>query len=133
MKRLAALSAGVAAAWLAFAPAQATCLKANAPEQTAEGRLDSIRITIETYKLKEQAYILRLASPACLEGEDEFDKIESTNRVHVFATDDALRNRLRSLVGKPVRVTGAPFGEHTAHHHAPIVMRISRVEQAAGR
>jgi hypothetical protein len=27
-----------------------------------------------------------------------------------------------------VRVSGEPFGEHTAHHHAPIVMRVSRVE-----
>jgi hypothetical protein len=27
-----------------------------------------------------------------------------------------------------VRVRGAPFGQHTAHHHAPIVMNVSGIE-----
>jgi uncharacterized protein YchJ len=114
--RLPALWAAIAIAWLATASVEAACLKANTPDQVAEGRLDSVRITIEAYRLKEQAYILRLASPACLEGDDEYDKIESTNRIHVFSLDDAMRKRLRSLVGKPVRVTVDAFGEHTAHH-----------------
>ena len=118
-------------AGLAVACAQAACLKANASDQVAEGRLVSVRISIPDYKLKEQAYILRLSSDACLEGSGEFDKVERTNRIHVFAMDDALRKRLRSLVGQPVRVTGEPFGEHTAHHHAPIVLRVSRIERAA--
>jgi hypothetical protein len=126
--RLSALSAVVATSWLVFAPAHATCLKANTPDQVAEGRLASVRITIEDYKLKEeQAYILRLASDACLDG-DDYDKIERTNRIHVFAMDDALRRKLRASVGKMVRVRGNAFGEHTAHHHAPIVMSVSGVE-----
>jgi len=131
--RFSALSAGVALTWLAVGSAQAACLKANAPDQVAEGRLTSVRISIPDYKLKEQAYILRLASAACLDGSGEFDKVERTDRVHVFAMDEALRKRLRSLAGRPVRVTGEPFGEHTAHHHAPIVMRISRIEPAKPR
>jgi hypothetical protein len=125
--RRAALVAGVAACLICSA-AQAACLKANAPDQTAEGRLDSVRITIEAYKRKEQAYILRLASDACLDGPDAYDKVERTNRIHVFAMDDVLRRRLRASVGKTLRVHGEPFGEHTAHHHAPIVMRVRRVE-----
>jgi hypothetical protein len=129
--RLAALCAGIAMAGLAIAPAQAACLKANAPDQVAQGRLVSVRVSIPDYKLKEQAYVLRLRSDACLEGSGEFDGVERTNRIHVFAMDDALRKRLRSLVGQLVRVTGEPFGEHTAHHHAPIVLRVSRIERAA--
>jgi hypothetical protein len=45
--------------------------------------------------------------------------------------DDVLRKRLRSLEGRPVRVTGEPFGEHTAHHHAPIVLRVTHIERVA--
>lgn len=131
--RLAALCARIAMAGLAIASAQAACLKANAPDQVAEGGLTSVRITIPDYKLKVQAYILRLGSDACLEGSGEFDKIDRTSRIHVFAMDDALRKRLRSLVGRAVRVTGEPFGEHTAHHHAPIVLRVTRIEPAGRR
>jgi uncharacterized protein DUF4431 len=129
--RLSALCAGLAMAGLSIASAQTACLKANAPDQVAEGRLTSVRISIPDYKLKEQAYILRLASDACLEGSGEFDKVERTNRIHVFAMDDALRKRLRSLAGQRVRVTGEPLGEHTAHHHAPIVLRVARIERVA--
>ena len=125
--RLLALSAGIAASCLAFTTAQADCLKANTPDQTAEGRLTSVVVTTDAYKLKEQAYILRLASDACLDG-DDYDKIERTNRIHVFAMDDALRRKLRASVGKTVLVSGNAFGEHTAHHHAPIVMSVSAIE-----
>ena len=126
--RLFALSAGVATVCLVCATAQAECLKPDKPDQVAEGRLTSVQITIEDYKLKEQAYILRLASDACLDETGDFDKVEATRRIHVFAMDDALRRRLRGSVGKMVRVSGSPFGEHTAHHHAPIVMSVSAVE-----
>jgi hypothetical protein len=126
--RVSALSAGFAAACLVCAAAQADCLKANEPGQTAEGRLTSVQISIEAYKLKEQAYILRLKSDACLDGSDEFDKVERTNRIHVYAMDDALRRKLRASVGKTVRVSGTAFGEENAHHHAPIVMNVSGIE-----
>ena len=128
-----ALCAGIVTAGLAVASAQAGCLKADTPDQVAEGRLISVRITIAAYGLKEQAFILRLASDACLEGGGEFDKVERTRRIHVFATDEALRRRVRALVGQRVSVTGEAFGEHTAHHHAPIVLRLSRIERAARR
>ena len=65
--RLAASCAGIAMAWFAVASAQAACLNANEPDQSAEGRLTSVSISIPVYKLKEQAAILRLSSVACLE------------------------------------------------------------------
>ena len=76
--RLFALCAGVAAACLISAAAQADCLKANTPGQAAEGRLTSVRIAIPDYKLKQQATILRLASDACIDGSDAYDKVEAT-------------------------------------------------------
>jgi hypothetical protein len=110
-----------------LAPAHAACLKANADDQAAEGRLVSGRFT-DFAGRREQAYILQLAMPACLDGEDESDKVERTSRIHVYASDDKLRRKIGSLVGKAVRVKGNPFGQHTAHHHAPIVMEVSAIE-----
>jgi uncharacterized protein DUF4431 len=126
--RLPAFGFGVAMSCLAAITAQADCLKANTPDQTAEGRLISVIITIEDYKKKEQAYILRLDADACLDGTDDYDKVEVTRRIHVFATDDALRRKLRLATGKMVRVSGHAFGEENLHHHAPIVMNVSRIE-----
>ena len=125
--RAVAVAAGLLPLWLGSA-ADAECLKASVDNQSAEGRLTSVIITVPDYKLKEQAYLLQLAKPACLEGDYDFDKVEKTDRIHVFAADDTLRKKLRSLVGKAVRVRGQPFGEHTVHHHAPIVMGIDAIE-----
>ena len=109
--------------------ARAGCLQSEKSDQVVEGKLTSSRFTTEAYRLSEQAYILRLRVPVCLEGTDAYDKVEKTDRVHVFSTDAALRKRMRGLVGKNVRVTGSPFGEHTAHHHAPIVLNISAIDR----
>jgi hypothetical protein len=108
--------------------AQAACLKAETDGQIAEGKLASVVVSVPDYKLKEQAYILTLSTPACLDGTDEYDKVESSTRVHVFSMDDALRRRLRAFVGRTVRVHGSAFGEMTAHHHAPIVMQVTAIE-----
>jgi hypothetical protein len=131
--RLFALAAGVVMAGLAGATAQAACLKANTANQIAEGKLTSVQVSVPDYKLKEQAYILRLKSDACLEGTDEFDKVDHTNRIHVYATDDAMRKKLRAAVGKQVRLSGSPFGEENLHHHAPIVMGVSSIETLPGK
>jgi hypothetical protein len=32
-----------------------------------------------------------------------------------------------------VKVSGNPFAAHTAHHHAPIVMRVQTIERLAKR
>jgi hypothetical protein len=112
----------------AAVPAHAACLKANADNQVAEGKLVSVRIRIEAYKRTDQAWILQLRTPACLEGSDDIDKVKKAERIHVFSLDEPLRKRIRSLVGKSVRVTGSAFGEHTAHHHAPIVMNVTRID-----
>lgn len=123
------LAAAIVMTALAGSAASAECLKANTPGQRAEGKLASVRITIPAYALKEQAYILQLRSPACLEGADAYDKVEKTQRIHVFSMDEAMRKRMRGLVGKNVRVTGDAFGEHTAHHHAPIVLNVSKIDR----
>jgi hypothetical protein len=109
------------------------CLQAEKPDQVAEGRLTSSRFTTEAYRLTEQAYILRLRSPACLEGAGEYDKVGKTDRIHVYSMDAGMRKRMRGLVGKNVKVTGSAFGEHTVHHHAPIVMSVETIERLSSR
>ena len=103
------------------------CLKAEMG-QSAEGRLQRVRFTDVDYGNRvEVAFILNLAKAACLDGKDEIDKIDSTLKIHVFSMDKAIDHSLRANIGRQIRVLGWPFGEHTAHHRAPIVMRVTAV------
>jgi hypothetical protein len=43
--------------------------------------------------------------------------------------DKAIDQRLRANIGRHIRVTGWPFGEHTRHHRAPIVMNVTEVKR----
>jgi hypothetical protein len=108
------------------------CLQANAEGQVAEGRVVSGRFT-DFAGRTEQAFILQLARPTCLAGDDDGDKVERADRIHVFSMDAELRGKIRAAVGRTVRVKGSPFGAHTAHHHAPIVMPISAIEPVRRR
>jgi hypothetical protein len=122
------VACGAFLALLGLNATSAACLQANTGNQAARGRLRYVTIADEAYARTEHAYILDLREPACLDGTDGYDQIKSTNRIHVFAMDKPLLDRLRRFIGKAVIVRGNPFGEHTAHHHAPIVMRISKID-----
>jgi hypothetical protein len=109
--------------------AGAGCLIASRDDQQVTGRLAQVEITIEAYQLTETAFILSLAEPACLQGESEYDKVKDTRRVHIFSMDEKIRRKLRANVGQKIRVSGFAFGEHTVHHHAPIVLNVMKVER----
>ncbi len=119
--------AGIALGFVAAFAAQtaSACMIANRDGEEAEGRLERVKITTEAYDQTETAFILLLPKPACLEGEDEYDKIESTKRIHIFSMDEKIRRKLSTSVGKTIRVRGWAFGEHTVHHHAPIVLNVT--------
>jgi hypothetical protein len=104
----------------------ADCLKANQDGQVAEGRLERRNITDETYKRTETAYLLFPAKPVCLDGKD-YDHVDKAPRIHVFSMDQAINKKLQANIGKKVCVTGSAFGEHTAHHHAPIVINVVEI------
>jgi hypothetical protein len=76
----------------------------------------------------EQAFILKPMVPTCLAGDENVNETEQVNTIHIYSSDDALAGRIRDFVGKDVFVQGKPFGAHTAHHHAPIVMDISGIQ-----
>jgi hypothetical protein len=81
----------------------------------------------------EPAYILRLQKPICVAGDAFIDPEKQIDRIQIFpAYEDrenpALWKELRSSVGKFVAVEGSePFGAHTGHHHAPLLMPITKI------
>jgi hypothetical protein len=120
----AGIALGLAAIFTAQT-ADGACLMADQDGQEAEGRLERVKVTTEAYRQTETAFLLLLSKPACLEGKSEYDKVESSKRIHVFSMDEGIRRKLRKNVGKTVRVRGWAFGEHTVHHHAPIVLNVT--------
>lgn len=111
----------------------ADCLRANVDNQVVEGRL-SVGRAKDAAGRPERPYILRLQVPACLEGSEEDDRVESTGTIHVYPSDDRMQESFRHAIGKTIRVRGSPFAAHTSHHHAPIVMEVTTIETgSAGR
>lgn len=120
------IAAAVALAPLPSAAAQ--CMQANAPGEIAEGTL-SLGKFEDAAGRPEQAFILALPVPTCLSGSDEMDNVEDVETIHIYASDDAVARTIKRFVGKDVQVRGTPFGAHTAHHHAPVVMDISEIDE----
>lgn len=68
-----------------------------------------------------------LDEPVCLTGPDEFDRVAKAETLHVAPAEEDLAPHFERLMGKIVVVEGTPFGAHTAHHHAPIVVMVSSI------
>jgi hypothetical protein len=87
----------------------------------------------------EPAYILRLRKPICVMGGAFVDSSKPIDRIQVFPadadTDGQSRSKdLRRLVGRSVTVEGRePFGAHTGHHHAPLLLPIANISIASDR
>lgn len=112
------------------APAAAAdrCMQFDVPRQIAEGRL-LIGHFKDAADRPETAYILRLPVATCLSADDPDFRVARTRTIHVYSNDEKVRAQIGRLVGKDVMVRGRPFGAHTAHHHAPVVMEISEIDE----
>lgn len=110
------------------APQANTCLTANETEQPAEGRL-SLGNFKDGAGRKETAFILTVPAPVCLNAEDADERVESSQTIHVFSSDDAVHATLQGYVGKAVLVRGNPMPAMTVHHHAPIIMDITEIDE----
>jgi len=111
---------------LLVSPVSAACMKPDAKE-IAEGRLTTGKFK-DAAGRPETAFILRLPLAACLDGADEDERVASTRTIHVYSTNTATQKFMRRLVGKSVLVRGSAFAQHTAHHHAPIVMEVLEID-----
>ena len=85
----------------------------------------------------EPTYILKLEKPICVTGDEFIEQGTRIERVQIFPDyankeDRILTGKLRSLVGKVVVVQGnSPFGAHTGHHHAPLLLPITKIAVAS--
>jgi Domain of unknown function (DUF4431) len=125
----------------ATASATAECVDLQQPGRLAfEGTL-SYRVfagppnyeDVRKCDAPEPGYILKLDEPMCAAGDEFVDANDKFDLIQLFpdGTGRAARTlakELRRLVGRRVSVEGkSAFGAHTGHHHAPLVMPISRI------
>lgn len=106
-------------------PAQ--CMQANADAQIAEGRVEIDRFKDAAGRAG-SAYILALPVPTCLSSNDPDERVESTVRIHFFASEDVLHQSIGRFVGQTVLLRGRPSPAHTVHHRAPIIMDINAID-----
>ncbi len=95
------------------------CMRANEDGAIAEGRL------IE----RDDAIILKLPEPMCLEGPEDSDHVPASAEIHVYSQHDATQETLRKLIGKDVHLEGSFMGAMTQHHKAPIVMQVTEADE----
>jgi hypothetical protein len=79
-------------------------------------------------------WILRLKSPICVgstEVTNEVDSFESrVLEVQIAPKDEQFYERNRQAVGKPVKVTGSLFHQHTGWHVTKVVLRATDLSHA---
>jgi hypothetical protein len=76
----------------------------------------------------EPSYILVLPHDICIsDGGQLADPGQLFRTVQLYANDARTRRALRAAIGRNVQVRGEPFAAHTGHHHAPLVMEVSRL------
>jgi hypothetical protein len=115
-----------------MASASAACLKDNTDGQAVEDKLAVQRAKVAAGR-PERPYILQLAANACLDTQDPDEAVKATRTIHVYPADEKAEPVFKQLVGKTVTVSGNPFVAHTAHHHAPIVMRVDQIQPVLKR
>ena len=117
---IAGASLGALALLAAFGTAQAgDCMRANEAGAIAEGKL------IE----RDDAIILKMPEPMCLEGPEDSDSVPATAEIHVYSLDDKIHGTLRGLIGKDVHLEGTFMGAMTRYHKAPIVMQVTAADE----
>lgn len=113
--------------FLTPASAYAGCLQAEQAKTIIEGVVSEGTFT-DANDQPEQAFILKLPVPTCLAGDEQLPETEQVSTIHIYSSNDQVAHSIKGFVGKDVFVQGTPFGAHTAHHHAPIVMDITAIE-----
>jgi hypothetical protein len=87
----------------------------------------------------EPAYILRLRESICVTGDTFVDSSRQIDRIQIFPANttkksQVLWKQLRGFVGRSVAVDGRePFGAHTGHHHAPLLLPITKIRIVSHR
>jgi hypothetical protein len=72
--------------------------------------------------------LLDLTQEVCVDedkAEPELDPEHRGIRIIQLVLDEKAYKTHKHLVGKRVVATGTLFGEHTGHHHTPVLMTVS--------
>lgn len=109
----------VATLLVASAAEANACMQANAEGEIAEGGLSLGQFEDAIG----QAFILIRPVAAMRWTTSKTSKPFTSMRF-----DHAIVRAIKRFLGKDVQVRGTPFGTHTAHHHAPIVMEVSEID-----
>jgi Domain of unknown function (DUF4431) len=131
----------------AAGPADAACVNLQEPTSLAfEGTLTRRTFAgppnyedVRKGDAPERTYILKLDERICAAGDEFVDAGSRFDLIQLFpdgagAAGQGLAKELRRLVGQRVSVEGkSAFGAHTGHHHAPIVMPMTRIAVAPAR
>ena len=81
----------------------------------------------------EPTYTLKLDTPICATGDELLKPEQRFDKIQVYPAKSGAAGRflsrdLRRFVGKRVVVEGkSPFGAHTGHHHAPLLLPITEI------
>jgi len=84
----------------------------------------------------EPTYIVKLNAPICATGDDFLTTNTLFDQIQVYPAETGepsqrLWREIRPLVGKRVAVEGrGAFGAHTGHHHAPLLLPITKIQIA---
>jgi hypothetical protein len=80
----------------------------------------------------ETYWLLKLDSPICVNQDvSEPDLNPSYKDIHrvQLVLDQAAYERYKALLGKRVVATGSLFGAHTGHHHTPVLLTVTYLDQ----
>ena len=80
----------------------------------------------------ETYWLLNLDSPICVD-EDKTDPDLNPAQKNIrrvqLVLDPKAYEQFKALLGKRVVATGSLFGAHTGHHHTPVLLTVTSLEQ----
>jgi len=81
----------------------------------------------------ETYFLLNLDSPICLDmdkSDPDLRPRQKNVRTVQLVLEEGMYDRFKLLLGKEVVARGSLFAAHTGHHHTPVLLTVSNLEQA---
>ena len=81
----------------------------------------------------ETYFLLNLDSPICLDMDKSAPDLRPNQknvRTVQLILEEGTYERFKPLLGKEVVARGSLFAAHTGHHHTPVLLTVSNLEQA---
>lgn len=82
----------------------------------------------------ETYWLLDLTTAACVDedkAEPDLNPAQAGVRQIQFVLQPQQYTQYKTLVGKKIVATGTLFGEHTGHHHTPVLLKVRSLEETS--